>query len=363
MHKFITVLFFFLFFQGMAQYKSPMAKDLDKKELLDSGFRQVYATRYYYDYNFQPEYADSFYMARFDNIGRPVYERFYAGIGDSVTCTYSYGDSLAVEEIKTTYYHGKLSTTIRNQSNRAGRWITWQLNSSPSTLDTSIYDERNRLIKRFNPESGKGSIYFYDKTGRLNRIETTYTDNHSSISYYDYARPDSIVKIRIIETKGVIKDSIFCRFSYDSKGRLIENLRAPSKTYHKNLQIDCSIGDTYYHRYKYDSLDRIIYQSGSEDEIKKGPFTYSDGSYTTTIYNESGYIKQGYFAKNRPGAIYTYTRSESRSNDSHLLRETYDLVSYLTMFLSENSNLPKTVDISGEDQSGTKSTIVYSYYK
>jgi hypothetical protein len=317
------------------------ASTFNKQELKDSAYRQVRVLRYAYSYNQTSERVDTVYEAKFDSWGNPTYEKVFKS-GDSLIFIHYYKDSNTVHKTEEQYW-------FRNDDNR---------------YNTRIWLYEDGKIKQeeewYGNQWGSTTLYFYGLRSQLVSLTYLNKDSFHINSLYTYDKHDRLVGRKDIESFGKVKDSLMYGTVYDSKGRVLEDWKRPSKTYYKKMALSCAEGLSYYNRYKYNALGRKVFESEFSEEALKNHISYAGRAYKRIQYYDNGFIERWYDSKDQLKETNVYNFYESRDYTGHYLRESYNHTTKLTSFLSENSKLPTSVDYGRYD---SKATYIIEYYK
>lgn len=365
----------FLFFtftlsvsNGMAQIEGTINyfTPAQLKEIRDSGFRQVFALRYYYDFDSPPDWTDSFYMARFDTAGRVIFEKSCLGGADSITYSIIYemdGYSVTYDKYISKRWHDRIVYRYNKQNKMISRedYSFRKDKMVPLRKMQFDYDTQGRLLRELHGLIEPLTVhYFYDTTEQLLRTETIQNDSTYFKTYYEYFQSGRFVIEKNIQRNGHRIDSVISTKTYDHAGRLIEETRIPSPTYHRTFGLDCSTGDFICNKYGYDSIGRIIFHADLEHEAAGTSVLTASNIYHITEFNEFGYIMYSYGTGGRRTGLSIHTQFESLSNSVHSLRETTDNFSRLVIYRSMSSYLPDTIE--DYNQNG-KSTSVFHYLR
>jgi YD repeat-containing protein len=316
--KAVLCLYFVFSFLFANSQDNPLEFNLnkfrfDRKEIKDSGYKKVVITKE----NFPP----------FNNkIKKP----------DTVYIAHFSGDLLIADTVKdyNEYYSREFFYDDHNN-------LVKRRNISTTTFpykasDTSILEFENEKPVRLY-EHGYVKYYQYSQN---KLISISWTDPGSQYQYY-YNKAGQMVKETQILSYDGKKDSMITTYEYDKAGNETKMNRQPSKTYAKNFPPDCWVGIYDYHERRYDSQNRIVFETDSDSSKMK---TVSWGwNYKKRIYNGAGFVEEVYNSKDGLTGTNVYSVFQDSAYYFKIQKESFNQFSQVTYFLSLRSGLPSTI--------------------
>jgi len=305
----------------------------DKKEMKDSGYKEVVVSKKRFDYQKETIVNQPYYRIKFNEELQPLLEREIIFFDDSTIKTYQYNNEGKLINYDYTRF---LRRKKENQSIKY-KYIEGLL------VEYQHFDSQkpSNVIK-----------VSYDKKGRENRHYYQLDDSSYIATISSYNENDSLAKMVTIEKYGTAIDSVISTYKYDKNNRIIERKeRYASDTYLKTFQLDCWNGYNEYYKCEYDSIGRISLET---DHPQWGYYKY--------FYNENGYIKKYVDTENKEIIKNVFSSYIQSNYDETVLREMLNTQVKTTIFLSESSKLPKKISFPGKDIEET-TTYLFEYKK
>lgn len=348
-------------------YPNQYNNEFDSKEIRDSSYSRVSIYFHYSDHLGDANWRDTLFEATFNNQGKITYQKsnnFY----DSTINWFFYFNNGQVQRKVKRYYcivspkNSSIDTLEYDSSGKILRYVKAKMGGKVEyqRLTTYEYNSSGRLLseKTTSGETIATVEYFYDKKGKKQKGLYISGKNKTTL-WYKYDKNDSLIQIKTIDSNNNKTDSIMQSYEYDSRGNLIRESRYPSPTYVKTFRMECTSGEFFDNVYKYDSIGRKIYKAGV---FEKQRIAHTFIDHTITGYNDFGYIEESFDSKWKKYHTSIYNSYTSGVWGKRCVIETYNLSSKITTFLSADSKLILSVDVS-ENESIGNSKFLYMYSK